>query len=411
MTIEQNWLDKFKTLLLSLIIFTLPINLFWKINLDHAYVHGFLVDYLIPKFYLIEIPLLIFIFLEIWTLRQKIFEEVKKIKWTEKELLIIGLTITFIVRQFLTANPSASLSYLIHLVETVAFISLLRFDSFFYKEKQQKIIFKTITVTIAFQSILAYLQFLLQRSLLPYQILGETNLLDWSNISRGAFFNQEKILAYASTAHPNILAGIISIFTILIFEKDKNKKLNSQKIILLINLLLITVITQSVSAFLTLIMYQIYKFSQKRMNKDAWILFFYYLFLILLPYLMTKMNFASLSADSINRRNYLNKAAFEIFKSKQLWGTGLNNFTVFLEEFNQSRELIRFIQPVHNLALLILSEGGLLLMTLLYLIRDQAKTVNFWQKTLILLAIASLDHYLLTQVAGLNLLALFYFLI
>ena len=126
---------------------------------------------------------------------------------------------------------------------------------------------------------------------------------------------------------------------------------------------------------------------------------------------MTKINLGNFAADSINRRNYLNEAAFEIFKNKQLWGTGINNFTVFLEDFSQSRELIRFVQPVHNLALLILSEGGLLLAALLYLIRDQHKTVNFWQKTLILLAIASLDHYLLTQVAGLNLLAVFYFLI
>ena len=61
MTTEQNWLDKFKTLLLSAIIFTLPINLFWKISLKQAYVHGFLVDYLIPRLYLVEIPLLILI--------------------------------------------------------------------------------------------------------------------------------------------------------------------------------------------------------------------------------------------------------------------------------------------------------------------------------------------------------------
>ena len=147
------------------------------------------------------------------------------------------------------------------------------------------------------------------------------------------------------------------------------------------------------------------------MNKDFIVVISYYLFLILLPYLMTRINLGSFVADSINRRNYLNEAAFEIFKNKQLWGTGINNFTMFLEEFSQNKELIRFIQPVHNLALLILSEGGLLLVALLYLIRDQHKTINFWQKTLILLAIASLDHYLFTQVVGLNLLAIFYFLI
>lgn len=411
MTTEQNWLDKFKTLLLSAIIFTLPINLFWKISLDQAYVHGFLVDYLIPKFYLIEIPLLIFIAFEILTLRKKIFSEIKKIKWNEKKLLILALAIVFIIRQFLTANPVASISHFIHILEPLILVSLLIFDPFFEEEKQKNIIIKTLTITVVFQSLLAYLQFLSQKSILPYQILGETNLLDWSNISRGVFFNQEKILPYASTAHPNILAGIVTIFTILIFEKNKNNKLNLAKIILLTNLLLIIFLTQSGSAALTIFMYLIYKTSQNNINKNGIILSCYYVFLILLPYLMTKINLGSFAADSINRRNYLNEAAFEIFKSKQIWGTGLNNFTVFLEEFSQSRELIRFIQPVHNLALLILSEGGLLLVALLCLIKDQHKTVNFWQKTLILLAIGSLDHYLLTQVAGLNLLAIFYFLI
>ena len=411
MTIEQNWLDKFKTLLLSLIIFTLPINLFWKISLSNAYVHGFLVDYLIPKVYLVEIFSIIFVAFETWSFRKKIFEEIKKIKLNEKKLLILGLAIAFIVRQFITNNPIASVSHLIHIVLVISFISLLRFDPFFQNEKEKRNIFKILILTIGFQSFLAYLQFLLQRSLLPYQILGETNLLDWSNISRGVFFGQEKILAYASSAHPNILAGIITIFSILIFEKNKNKKFNLEKIILLVNLLLIIYITQAGSALLTILMYLVYKLSQKSMNKDFIVVICYYLFLILLPYLMTKINLGSFAADSINRRNYLNEAAFEIFKNKQLWGTGINNFTMFLEEFSQNKELIRFIQPVHNLALLILSEGGLLLVALLYLIRDQHKTINFWQKTLILLAIASLDHYLFTQVAGLNLLAIFYFLI
>ena len=411
MTTEQNWLDRFKTLLLSAIIFTLPINLFWKISLDQAYVHGFLVDYLIPKFYLIEIPLLIFIAFEILTLRKKIFSEIKKIKWNEKKLLILALSIVFIIRQFLTANPVASISHFIHILEPLILVNLLIFDPFFEEEKQKNIIIKTLAITVVFQSLLAYLQFLSQKSIFPYQILGETNLLDWSNISRGIFFNQEKILPYASTAHPNILAGIMTIFTILIFEKNKNNKLNLAKITLLTNLLLIIFLTQSGSAALTIFMYLIYKTSQKSINKNGIILVCYYLFLILLPYLMIKINLGNFAADSINRRNYLNEAAFEIFKSKQIWGTGLNNFTVFLEEFSQSRELIRFIQPVHNLALLILSEGGLLLVALLCLIKDQHKTANFWQKTLILLAIGSLDHYLLTQVAGLNLLAIFYFLI
>jgi len=411
MTTEQNWLDKskinkIKIALLSIIIFVLPINLFWKISLDNAYLNGFLVDYLIPKIYLIEIPLFVFFIVEIFSLRKNIIKSLKHFFSEEKTWLILTALI-FIGRQFFSANVAASLNQLLHIIEALLLFYFLKEDPLFHKNKSK--IVSTLKITIIFQSFLAYLQFALQRSIFPYWVLGESNLSAWANISRGILFNQEKILAYASTAHPNILAGIISIFTILILEKDQRK--NWQKYLFVINNLAIISVTQSGSAALTLLMYIIFRFLKKNQYKEQLTILSYYFFLILLPYFMKKISFSLINPDSIIRRNYLNQAAFEILRNKQIWGTGLNNFTVFVEEFSQNREVVRFVQPVHNLLFLMLSEGGLILIALLILIRDQYKSHNFWQKTLILLAIASLDHYLLTQIAGLNLLALFYFLI
>jgi len=101
----------------------------------------------------------------------------------------------------------------------------------------------------------------------------------------------------------------------------------------------------------------------------------------------------------------------EMFQHNLLFGVGINNFTLNLEEYATNKEVVRFVQPVHHLLFLILSEGGLLLLVTIFLLIRQAKIKSFYTKSLILLAIASLDHYLLTQFSGMSLLALFYLLI
>jgi len=82
-----------------------------------------------------------------------------------------------------------------------------------------------------------------------------------------------------------------------------------------------------------------------------------------------------------------------------------------LEEYAPNKEVVRFIQPVHHLLFLILSEGGLLLLAVVFLLIKQAKIKKFYTKSIIVLAIASLDHYLFTQFSGMSLLALFYLFI
>jgi len=63
---------------------------------------------------------------------------------------------------------------------------------------------------------------------------------------------------------------------------------------------------------------------------------------------------------SLSRRLELNRSAFLMIKKNPLLGVGLGNFLVQLPNFWQVNERIRFLQPVHNIFLLVGAETGLI---------------------------------------------------
>ena len=96
-----------------------------------------------------------------------------------------------------------------------------------------------------------------------------------------------------------------------------------------------------------------------------------------------------------------------MIKAHPVWGVGMGNFVTNAEQYSSSTEVVRFVQPVHNLPLLILTETGLLGLILIYLIL-QTSSIKF-QKSLalsliLLTSIILLDHYLLTIQSGVLLL-------
>lgn len=398
---EKNTLDVLRLLLFFFIILTFSLNLFYKISLDGAYVHGLLVDYLIPKVYLAEFFLVPFLLLSL--------VQLGKIKLPTGFCFLVLL---FLLRQLLSGSALAAFTHLLHLIEFFLFFKVISRDTLFQSKLGQKFTAAALLITIVLQSLLAFYQFVFQKSLLAYQFLGETNLSDLANISRAQFSFGEKILPYGSTAHPNILAGIVVVLSILLIQKASTALW--LRWLLFSNALMIIFITQSLSALLTLGLFGIYLLLEKIKNKKILLALTYYFFLLFLPYLLGKIADTKLSSDSIERRVNLNQAALEMFRENTLLGIGINNFTLELEKYSgeiSNREVVRFVQPVHNLLFLMLAEGGLLLLALFWLLIRQLKIDRFYQKSLILLALASLDHYLFSQFSGLGLLALFYFLI
>lgn len=106
--------------------------------------------------------------------------------------------------------------------------------------------------------------------------------------------------------------------------------------------------------------------------------------------------------ESVVVRQQLNIAAVKIWQSSPLFGVGLGNFLVRLPEALPTRT-IYFLQPVHNIYLLLLSEVGVvgLLFFVWFLQKAFRRPFSIWHVALsILLVLGLIDHYPLTLQQG-----------
>jgi O-antigen ligase len=383
------------SLLIAAAIFLAPINLFIKWGEAQAYVGGIFTDYLIQKFWLAEIPVILTIL--IWLVylirRQKIkiLPFLKKNRWW-----LLALSALF-VRQIFSPQPIIAGWYFLKMLELVFFARCL-IDLW---PKIHRALFRwALLLTIVFQAGLATYQFFQQQSLFAYHILGETQLTGSINIARAEFKTGEVILPYGTTAHPNILAGVVTILGIIWLQLGTRHKrsINIKYLSVVLIIVWILFITQSTSALLAFIIFLLLQ---------IWpVLKLFSLQLAILIMIATPLALIFIPShwqtESIFRRVFLNAHAVSVVASQPLLGTGLDQYTTKLKDIagESSTQFIRFIQPVHNVPLLWLAETGLVGVILLGSVVGRLKLNKHAVWLLVLAPILSLDHYLLTQWAG-----------
>lgn len=399
------------SIILAICLFLIPSNWFLQLSQESAYLAGLRVDYLIPKLYPITIILLCTLLFFCAAKKQlKIDSKIlERIRQSAPKILIVS---ALIISQLWIGQDLLTLNWLIIIATIYFFVRLLLKNLSSLKSKKSKrIIFAAIVATLVFQSLVGILQFLTQKELLGYWFLGETNLSRFANISKITIGGREIIAAYGTTPHPNILAGYLAILTPLLWlaakQIGKNKNATNYKLVAagtsIISLIAI-ILTFSVSGLLTLASSSlVLMVGQSRVTKIYQRICLIMLLLSALAQpiaglLLEKTNFKS---PSISRRLELAQASIWMWLSKPITGVGLGKFTANLENFTQVRELARFIQPVHHVGLLWLSEVGLIGLAL------------FWKaKKYLSLSIAAalpaliLDHYWLTQPNALLLFAI-----
>jgi O-antigen ligase len=421
---------KLINILVSIIIFLTPTNFFLKFFESESYVNGLRVDYLIPKLYLSDVFILILLFFWVTNKKSKLRINKKKIKkFLKGKCLIIVLILIFVLRQLFTSYPISSVMYLLRIME-LGF--LVKFLSKNKKKINKSWIKNSVLITLLFQSSVAIYQYIYQKSLFGYLLLGEPNLSNYIGVTKNNLFGAEKILPYGTTAHPNVLGGFLAIYLIYIFNKVGWKLENFAKIMIIFLSILVLFLTQSVSAIiafllgLSLIIYQKYsKKTKKILRKKLTLKNIAFLILALIITTISLLNILARkypNNQSISRRNYLNVAALNMTRSNILVGVGLNNFTSEVENFSDNKEVVRFVQPAHNIFLLFFAETGLLGIAILGAIavkasdRNQPKIFQLknifkkkqknWWWIIVLLPIALLDHYLLTLNTGMLLFVL-----
>lgn len=434
-------LNKLQHWIFYWLILLLPANLAKHWPQSWSYVNGILVDYLIPTVYLTD--LLIGILLLCWLIDSLVnnfqffrqrrtspglaifnFQSIFKNSIIRNLLLFIVIIIFIIFNFHYAVNLYAALYKLIKIIEFTLLIWWIKKHISIKNDINS--ITNVLSLTIIWQSVLAILQWFKQGAIFGYYFYGEqpytvANL----GIKFVNYFGALKIPPYGTFPHPNVLAGFltISLTFILIFTYQKKTKLKNN--LFAYYFLLIALILGTIALFLTfsypawlvwlcVMGYWLWERIHSRPLSKCFLLFILCFMLIAFCFMLKYGE-----STSFSRRSQLNMIAINMWLSSPLTGVGLNNFIPRMEEFGQIVGSTRFLQPVHNIFLLVLTETGIIgVFSILYLVfrvinkkRPKPESGN-WQLVAgnwLLAAIIFLglfDHYWLTLQQGNLVLAL-----
>jgi O-antigen ligase len=264
------------------------------------------------------------------------------------------------------------------------------------------------------------LQFILKRTVggLFYYLGERTFSISTPGIAKFEIGGREFLRPYSIFPHPNVLAAFLSASILLLLFQNKKNALNWLSIFISIPVLFLSFSQNSLFALVVCLI--IYYFKDKL---DLQKLIYYIfpslvLFSFLLPLSAYYMPHATNLQDSLLKRVELSNAAILMFKNSPMFGVGLGNFIVNLPEILLSNphiflsSTIWWLQPVHNIYLLVLSETGLIgffIFSLLLknLFKSSPRPDSYILLIFILLT-GFLDHYWLTLQQSFLLLAIIF---
>jgi len=394
---KTNWLSVFEKSLFFLVVIFLPTQLgahFWP---EFTYIYALKIDYLAPviRFW----DLLIIILWLLFILRQT-KTRLWQINWFGLNIgllfLITQLLSLLFIDNWLVATSRLS-SYLTALLFGVYIIS---------NQWCLKILRSGLLVSLIVTSTLAILQVIFERSFSLW-FLGERSFDIYTPaIAKFNFYGIEILRPYAYFPHPNVLAGFLLISSGLVYLLGGVSQLKKAGIVILVaGFFCFSRVITGLAICVGIYHYLVKKKISPLVLIAA---------IILLPVIYVRFeSIFHYDSLSLTRRNELNEIAITIWQQNPLFGVGLNQFIPTMSLSDAIQFPVRFLQPVHNIYLLQLSETGLIGLSGLFgligsvvfgLIRTKDYLyILLW---LVVLVIGFFDHYLLTIPQGLRLLIL-----
>lgn len=343
-----------------------------------AYLVGRKVDYLSPTVFFTDIVL--FAMLIAWWVQRTDKKQrhlAIRVSWRQG-IIALGILSAITANVLFSANQEVAL---------YKWLKLLEFAGLgWYIVRTQPGIKETIaasSIGILYSSGLAIIQFILQHSAGGvFWFLGErTFVLDTPGISRFnvclPFISTCKLILrpYATFPHPNVLGGFLAtslpfiVYTQIMGFGTKKHTVSGYYYWLVLALgyaALVLTLSRSAwsiaAAIIIGMMYVVFRDARSRLlsNTVSFRIFLTTLSAFVIGLLVMVALFQpSMSDESVVRRITLNHVAFSLWQQSPVVGIGLGNFLVALPKSIAGRQ-INFLQPVHNIYLLLLSESGLL---------------------------------------------------
>jgi len=356
--------------LFSLFIFFLPTQLGWHFWPRYSYVFGLKIDYLSPTLFLTDV-LLVLALIAWWVQRYKQLsrghstelsrgpqvEGGRKAKRYKETKIALGVFFFLLINIFFAQNHWLAFWKSLKVLE----IFLLAYLVF----KESNLVIKTLERllpwVVIYESIISLCQFMKQGSLGGlFWFLGERSFsLMTPMIAKGEFLGRLFLRPYATFSHPNSLAGFMLVCLIIILVKRKFTGIDVAALVLgTITIFLSFSRVVLVSIFILVPYYfsKVIKIKSDRKIVLAVGLVFIIFFSVLL------VNNSSFE-ESYFQRVELNEVAIKLFLRSPIVGIGLNNFIPVManqKNFGQ----VYWLQPVHNIFLLLIAETGLIGLTL-----------------------------------------------
>lgn len=246
-------------------------------------------------------------------------------------------------------------------------------------------------------------------------IIGEwrydTSMLGVATVN---IFGREWLRPYATFPHPNVFAASVGLMLIcVLFAHTVNRWELYAKRIIIGFLSVAVLVSMSRQVWLALLIVVIVYYLKRRslLSKTSVSFLIGISIVLSLLFLSYGMTFFTIDQVSMLRRLELNNAAWRMFLSHPIWGVGLNQCILYVQEFWEST-LPQFRQPVHNIYLLLLAESGvigtlLFGSVLLEVIRHVWKISLLALMIITFIAVTGLfDHYWLTTHHGFALFSL-----
>lgn len=344
-------------MILEILFFTLILLLplqfgrhFWP---KASFLFGLKIDFLSPTIYLQDI---IIVLLLIYYL-PKIIPQILKDK---KYLILCLLYLLFaFLNIYISLTPLSSFFSWLRITEMIL-LGLMVIKNL---NLSLRLLEKLLPFSLIFELVLSLVQVVKQSSLNGlFWFLGERsfNVLT-PGIARASFLEKVFLRPYGTFSHPNSLAGFALVALILVFTKGQLKI--SDKVAVLAGILLIFLSfsrTVWLTAFILGLGYFLWQFRKNWRKRTFNLSFLYLTTLLFLPVSLFLFSRTVVDPSSFFIRQDLAYFAFFLIKSHFLLGVGAGQFVVALSQSKVIWSSLYWLQPVHNIFLLMTAETGIL---------------------------------------------------
>lgn len=408
---------RFERALFFLTVFFLPFQVgkhFWP---SFSYISGIRVDYISPTLHFFDITILLLVLVYFFRL-------IQNRKFKRPNLFFVIFLIYLALLSFFAASFELHLLGLLSILEAI-FLGFYTAQNF--KKKDIPDLVLILVVCSIAVSIVAIEEFLKQSSLGGiFYFLGERNF-NFSTIGIATFnFNGGKLLRpYSTFPHPNVLSFFL-LFSFVITSLNLTlKKINRKTLLVLSSLTLSSIVIfisfSRVSIFLY-ILFLVLLIYRSKITYKKFLFSLVFIFFALFIILFSSRFLGAGLFKNFSDREEIASITFEIIQKNPLLGTGFNNYFIYEGQL-QKKITPTFLQPAHNIYLLLVVETGILgtagvlvfvILTIENLLQ-KIKNKNVIEKSFYTglffllcgtLFIGIFDHFILTLSQGLLLTAL-----